>query len=606
MKFGRLRDWLKRTDPKFGVVKHEKKTHYFDGRMVSTHYQLLNTLQMSQEEVDEFLEPSIEYMRQLKNNPAVMRYHLKQRSAATELKSPLLTRNDIVFKLLGINDRFAQTKMYADFRDGLIRSYQNNIRRGHVLVNGNYSTLVGNPLEMMLSSIGQFYGVSSIPVGHVMSMRFDDGQRLLGSRSPHVCQGNILLTDNIHVDQISEYMNLTEEIVCINSVGENILQRLSGCDFDSDTLMLTDNELLIKAAEKHYDLFKVPTSLVESKKTKRSYTSAQQTDLDIKTSENMIGEIINLSQELNSLLWDKLNSGATFDEVAEIYYDTSMLDVMSGIEIDKAKKEFVVNNRDEYKRLKAKYERRDENGRAIKPNFFGVLARRKGYYDSEKKAYLFHKTTMDYVQHTINRCRFWRGTWKADKPFSYIIDPVMVGTAGARYDRAKDFFNTAREKRQEIISIYTNLGSSLEISDSIDVDMRTHIAYEDARAIKQELTNHIAKYKCNPATMYVILRDLEKDENSDIHNVLFDALFGTANSSFYEMIETSREPIQIATECLTGSVNLYGYTFEAYEAKRRVFEELYEAEKEKKRLERNKPRTLAEIAKLLRERNPDL
>lgn len=231
MKFGRLRDWLKRTDPKFGVVKHEKKTHYFDGRMVSTHYQLLNTLQMSQEEVDEFLEPSIEYMRQLKNNPAVMRYHLKQQSAAAELKSPLLTRNDIVFKLLGINDRFAQTKMYAEFRDGLIRSYQNNIRRGHVLVNGNYSTLVGNPLEMLLSSIGQFYGVSSIPVGHVMSMRFDDGQRLLGSRSPHVCQGNILLTDNVHVDQISEYMNLTEEIVCINSVGENILQRLSGCDY---------------------------------------------------------------------------------------------------------------------------------------------------------------------------------------------------------------------------------------------------------------------------------------------------------------------------------------------------------------------------------------
>lgn len=67
-----------------------------------------------------------------------------------------------------------------------------------------------------------------------------------------------------------------------------------------------------------------------------SYTSAQQTDLDIKTSENMIGEIINLSQELNSLLWDKLNSGATFDEVAEIYYDTSMLDVMSGIEIRKS------------------------------------------------------------------------------------------------------------------------------------------------------------------------------------------------------------------------------------------------------------------------------
>ena len=236
LKFGRLREWLKRTDPMFGVVKHEKKTHFFDGRMVSTHYQLLNTLQMSQEEVDEFLEPSIEYMRQLKNNPAVMRYHLKQQSAASEMKSPLLTRNDIIFRLLGINDRFAQTQMYAEFRDGLIRSYQNNIRRGHVLVNGNYSTLVGNPLEMLKASIGQFNGESSIPVGHVMSLRFDDGQRLLGSRSPHVCQGNILLTDNIHVPEVNQYMNLTEEIVCINSVGENILQRLSGCDYHKGRL----------------------------------------------------------------------------------------------------------------------------------------------------------------------------------------------------------------------------------------------------------------------------------------------------------------------------------------------------------------------------------
>lgn len=98
-------------------------------------------------------------------------------------------------------------------------------------------------------------------------------------------------------------------------------------------MMLTDNEILIRAAEKNYDLFKVPTSLVESKKTRRSYTNAQKADLDIKTSVNKIGEIINLSQELNSLFWDKFNSGVPFEEIAEIYYDTSMLDVMSGIEI---------------------------------------------------------------------------------------------------------------------------------------------------------------------------------------------------------------------------------------------------------------------------------
>ena len=40
VKFGRLEDWLNTLESTFGVVKHEKPTHFFDGRMVQTHYQL--------------------------------------------------------------------------------------------------------------------------------------------------------------------------------------------------------------------------------------------------------------------------------------------------------------------------------------------------------------------------------------------------------------------------------------------------------------------------------------------------------------------------------------------------------------------------------------
>lgn len=175
-------------------------------------------------------------MTQLKNNPAVMRYHLSYPERTGKLRSPLLNTNDIVFRMLGINDRFAETKMYATFRDNMIRSYLNNIRRGHVLVNGNYSTLLGNPLSMLLAAIGQFDGEPDIARGCIMSLRFDNGQRLLGSRSPHVCQGNILLANNVHIPDIQRYFSLTEEIVCINSIGENILQRLSGCDYHKGRL----------------------------------------------------------------------------------------------------------------------------------------------------------------------------------------------------------------------------------------------------------------------------------------------------------------------------------------------------------------------------------
>lgn len=78
----------------------------------------------------------------------------------------------------------------------------------------------------------------------------------------------------------------------------------------------------------------MPTNLVEAKKTTRTYTDAEQADLDIKTSVNLIGDIVNLSQELNSLYWHRLNHGASLEELEALYYDICQLDVMSGIEIN--------------------------------------------------------------------------------------------------------------------------------------------------------------------------------------------------------------------------------------------------------------------------------
>lgn len=230
LKFGKLKTWLKQIDGRFGVVKHEKKTHFFDGRMVQTHYQLLNTLQMTYEEVQEFLKPSLDYMSLLKTEPAAVRNHVHYPETHAYNDANIKSKNDIVFQLLGLNDEFTQTQWYRDFIKDMIQAYKNNIRKGHVLVNGNYSTLLGNPYEMLLQSIGRFSGESLLGVGNVHSTRFEYGKRLLGSRSPHVCCGNVLLVDNLAQPLLDTYFNLTNEIVCINSINENILQRLSGAD----------------------------------------------------------------------------------------------------------------------------------------------------------------------------------------------------------------------------------------------------------------------------------------------------------------------------------------------------------------------------------------
>lgn len=103
--------------------------------------------------------------------------------------------------------------------------------------------------------------------------------------------------------------------------------------FDSDTMLLTDNEILINAAEKNYHAFKVPSGSVPSIKKNRRYTNIDKADLDFTTNQNSIGMIVNASQELNTLIWDNLNKGAALEDVLPIYYDASLLDVLSNIDI---------------------------------------------------------------------------------------------------------------------------------------------------------------------------------------------------------------------------------------------------------------------------------
>lgn len=99
--------------------------------------------------------------------------------------------------------------------------------------------------------------------------------------------------------------------------------------------MLTDNWVIVEAAKKNYENFYVPTKLVDSVKHERNYLPEDKSDLDVKTSVNKIGEIINCSQIYNSILWDKLNNGATVDDVMDLYCDIATLDVMSNLEIEK-------------------------------------------------------------------------------------------------------------------------------------------------------------------------------------------------------------------------------------------------------------------------------
>lgn len=555
-KFGSIEDWMKNVGSTFGVVKYEKAPRAFGGRLAQAHYQLFNTLQLSYEEMEQVLKPSLDYIGAIRRDPAVLRYAIQYPfdDGSGEWTSTD-SKNEIVFRLLGINDKFSRTKLYYDFRDDLIKGEVRNLKKGHVLVSGNYSTLMGNGFEMLQESIGQFNGESVLGAGNVHSKRFAYGQTLLASRSPHVTMGNVLITKNVACDVYDTYFNMTECIVCVNAIGENIQQRLNGCDYDSDTMLITDDALLIEVAKRNYDKFPVPTNLTTSSKTQCYYTQADKAGLDVRTSVNKIGEIINLSQQLNSLLWDKVARGASIESCMELYYDICKLSVLSGVEIDKAKREFDINSGAEINALKRKY-KIVEDDKTVKPQFFKMITTENGYELSDNTRYKYFRTAMDYLQKILSRFNFREGR-ECKREVIPFMDMVKVPTGNVRQgyyytqrDRIINTIRAAKEERQKLFRDYENLS----YEQKADV-------WRAAGDIKQECILEIEKMSSCPATMYLVLRDLESKELRDVGRFVFEVLFGRPDEAFFTMIKESREEVYTLIEDECGELEFYGFKF---------------------------------------------
>jgi hypothetical protein len=525
--------WMENISDMFGIVKYDKDTHYFDGELVQTHYQLINTLQFTKEEMQSFLQPSIDYISAINMDKHIMRNHIKWKDRDDEEPYDMSTKNDIVYTMLGYDNGFESTKIYHDFKKDIRDSFINNIKKGHVYINGTYAVLLGNPYEMLLQSIGKFDGEGYMDIGTIHNIRYKNGEDILGCRSPHVTISNILLAKNKHYDLISKYFNLTNNIVCVNAIGENTLERLSSADYDSDSMIITNEKLLIDLARINYDVFKVPTSMVEAVKTKRYYTKEQLADLDVKTSKNKIGEIINCSQILNSLLWDMLyelknigdirgSAKDNYDKIKELFFDICQLDVMSCIEIDKAKKEFIINNTKELDKIRDKYSDflKDEDGKKIKPKFFEFLNKSKGYYKKGAGEYIHHETSMDYLSSIMNdKSRCDRKQKEDYILFSNVFIPINYDSNSANWKQIKSIRDMSYNYIKKRKAIWSN--DDYELTEKLLMNDR----------IKEELLYFISNISINETTIYELIKTIDMDKYSEIKTTMMMVLFCSYNKS---------------------------------------------------------------------------
>ena len=323
--------------------------------------------------------------------------------------------------------------------------------------------------------------------------------------------------------------------------------------FDSDTLMLTDNEILLNAAKRNYHRFKTPTNLVESRKTKRYYTPEQLADLDIKTSVNKIGEIVNLSQILNNLYWDNIAHGQSHKQNHELYCDIAQLDVLSNLAIDSAKREFPVDITAELSKLRKKYEEvlTDEaTGKAMQPNFFAHISKLKGYYNPDKKLYAKQESSMDYIQSVMNKYR------RKGSGYKLQAEPFVTLLNRNKY-RKRDVNKTQLNMIINALDNYSVQKRKAWSSDDMSRDDKIRLILLE----KQKCIDAVGQKYIGYSTMYELLALLDNPDYRYLKSIIMEVLFHLGNVDFFSVLKESKEPIEVIYQDNAGSESILGVKF---------------------------------------------
>ncbi|ACO85809.1 hypothetical protein [Clostridium botulinum] len=524
----------------WGICKTDKGQHHNFNNMAFTHYQLLNTLGMSYKEMEQFLQPTKEYIKLLKNDVSVFKLYLglikdgtlkeileECEEDTTELED-FTSNSEFVLNMLKINEDFINTKICKKFREEIINNYKKNVKKGHVLINGTYATVINNPYEYLLASIGQYKGLSkTLHKRECYCKKYNNGDDILAVRSPQPTMSNVTtMINNTECKEFDEYFNPTDNVIFISSIGWNIMELESSMDFDGDCCLITNDRLLTRKYRKlDEDIaidgktikrFLVSTDFTWKSPIPRSYTPKDLANTDINCAEGKIGEVINLVQMLNSVYWDKkykgeklikkglLTRGKLEKELFELYRDISNLNILSCIVIDSAKKSSPVDVTKELDRIRAKgYLGRDtirvynkdtrkweDKEVGIRPFFFKFLDGGKDYKFNK------YDTGMDYLIRIMNK-----GDDRKDANDTTInLKDCLIKQKMNEADRKKiqKFTNLVAREQYEISNVYKN--DKLEVKEE----------YRQVQDIKADFKEKFDKITLNKVTIYTIIKRLSK------------------------------------------------------------------------------------------------
>ena len=340
----------------FGCCKTEHKSKFGDKQQLW--YQVIGSLNFLKEHLWELVKPQIDEVNLMRKYVAWFKHFVDMR--ATEK-----VKDSMMLSLLNVNDDISRTKWYTDYKRFKIGGIIKKLIEGKLQIkDSDFCTLVGNPYEMLRASCGDEIDTSILNDFECYCTRYKDGEELYGMRSPHICTGNNALLKNTYREEW-KWFNLTDNILIINLWGKGAFLscKWNGSDQDSDSAFIGNNPIILEKVKEVQD-YLIPINGLSPKPRMYEFTDENMAKVDGQLCNDFIGKICNLARDLQSLYWHLYNTGTEENKqkyLSMMYDDICLLEVLSNIAIDSAKRRYDCNIEAEMKKIKSRPYLKTEN-----------------------------------------------------------------------------------------------------------------------------------------------------------------------------------------------------------------------------------------------------
>lgn len=492
----------------FGICKYEKESKLTkdssDNTLQQTSYQMINCLPVNTQDIEDLLTTEKKYNKRMKEDNDFLIHEIRKGADITN-------SNEVFCNIYDINKNFENTRVFKRFKSNFISNKASYSKKGKIKIHGDYCVLLGNPLEFLYHAIGIDISdetfVPSLCYNQVHCNMFDTGEKLIGFRNPNTSPSNVLIMENKIIDDINKYFNLSDNIIVVNAIKFAIQDILSGCDYDSDTMLVSNEKKLVEIGERCFGQYRVCLNKIQGKKHdyKLDNNSHYEIDNQLSQSQKLIGRVVNLGQYCMSIYWDAINKNISPKDVEDLLKSVDVMTILSGIAIDMAKKFYDMDIPSEIKQVE---KNKMVSEREKKPNFWVYVSQNKSIKDKVEH----FDCPMDFLISSIKKFD------SSDRTKSIEFSSILKD-----YDQ-KEVDKRQMKKIEALIEDHINRTKSMWHENKIKQENKEEFR-ESLDELEIGLANKLKTWSINKETMSsIVCKSIEEDNGLGIKTmkILFD------------------------------------------------------------------------------------